>query len=529
MLPNLSGLSIKCRPCVKRPEAADVGVTLQRFSALLPWMTLAPGQAEPEVYEEDQTCQICSGLLRWPASGFERNDGEIFIEQNIFGALRNPDEVEAARAAFYVQADAAAERIRMTNPFRTQIELLVPGCAHQFHRACIARWHRADPAASKCPVCSTPIADTIRTSLSSDGQSRPGVTRQRSASLTRLMLWSDDEDADEDFDGDPVGDGDLDGDDDAAPDNPFDDLGPVVPVPPFEDGDLAGQSQQPDVELPPSEAETFAEYMSDVRNELHNLRTTIERFTPSYRRSAAIPQSYDVMVNEVEALYRALIAQITIYEQNPTGFAEEGTPLHVEWEVLIGDVYFTYRSFERVRLQLHLTQNGSLTFGMVVAFRRRLIYLIRTMMATDSPPWVNPLLLTGWTLVSDEYGIMNGINRTGSPELRAFGMQRSVTISDQVATLAAIQQIRAWVATATPVSQFVDFLTLASFLLEAAKKASPPTENLEPLRNFQMSLTDDYDRRLFPEPSEMTPLADREMRDSFSALAQDVFVFFLPA
>lgn len=172
MLPNLSKLCHPCEPC---------GVTKQDFSILLPGLNLAPGQPEIVLDEEDYECKICYVSMHYPATGFKPEDGEaIFQLQTEFDA--NPNPTKEQKDAYHAAARKAADELRKKNPSRTQIELLHPGCGHQFHRECLAKHVTAratqESTREKCIRCFTPIDKDILSSLR--GSMPQGLTRQRS-------------------------------------------------------------------------------------------------------------------------------------------------------------------------------------------------------------------------------------------------------------------------------------------------------------------------------------------------------------
>ena len=174
MLPNLSKLCRPCEPC---------GVTKQDFSILLPGLNLAPGQPEIVLDEEDYECKICYVSMHYPATGFKPEDGEaIFQLQTEFDA--NPNPTKEQKDAYHAAARKAADEIRKKNPSRTQIELLHPGCGHQFHRECLAKHVSANATQvstrDKCIRCFTLIDKDILSSLR--GSMPQGLTRQRSFS-----------------------------------------------------------------------------------------------------------------------------------------------------------------------------------------------------------------------------------------------------------------------------------------------------------------------------------------------------------
>ena len=156
MLPDLSKLSHRCEPC---------GVTRQTFT-----MTSLVGQ--------QQECTMCMVSLHYPAFGFVPSDGEIYDLQKEFDKKLDPtpEEVEEYDTA----ARKAADKIRGTNASRTQIEVLDPGCGHQFHRFCLSRHVKSNAGnRDQCVICYELIDRNILSSLR--GSLQRGVTRQRNA------------------------------------------------------------------------------------------------------------------------------------------------------------------------------------------------------------------------------------------------------------------------------------------------------------------------------------------------------------
>ena len=180
MLPDLSNLCIKCN-AVNHVE--PTGVTREQFNPLLPGMSLKPGFTEIDVLDaKDLECSICSYFINGPAEGFSLEAGdkqEMVDEQTAFNVLSG-SETKDARPAYYRIAMEAAASIRLSNPRRTQIEWLNPGCLHQFHRICLSRWCNSSPSfekRTKCPICSSEIDASIFASLTGQGSS--GTVRPR--------------------------------------------------------------------------------------------------------------------------------------------------------------------------------------------------------------------------------------------------------------------------------------------------------------------------------------------------------------
>jgi len=193
MLPNLSVLSLRCAPC---------GVTKQRFSALLPGMSLAEGEREPDVAEQDKTCQICQVYLRWPSWGFQPSDGDVYDKQKAYDKADIYTQ-EDQRAEYFSMADLAAEQIRTSDPSRTEIELLLPGCGDQFHKACISRWAQGSQQGhNRCPSCMASIDPTIMSTLTASGPPRDGKRARDVLGETVVEVEEEDESDDDEDDED---------------------------------------------------------------------------------------------------------------------------------------------------------------------------------------------------------------------------------------------------------------------------------------------------------------------------------------
>ena len=198
-------LSLTCTPCnrVRQPlrpvaKCEPCGVTRQSFSFLLPGVTLPPGQAEPVFDEKDYTCQICMVSLNYPSEGFVAADGEIYAMQTAMDDYQAPTPTAAEQERYDNLAILAADKIRKSNPKRTEVELLIPGCGHQFHRLCLQKQVMGRQQLNdKCGICRTQIDPTILASLRgepSPSESSRGLVRGRSdeAPAENLYVYRND-------------------------------------------------------------------------------------------------------------------------------------------------------------------------------------------------------------------------------------------------------------------------------------------------------------------------------------------------
>ena len=195
-LPNLSGL------CLGHDQCEACGVTRQSFSFLLPGVTLFPGQTEPAFDEKDYVCQICMVHLNYPSEGFVAADGKIYETQTAIDDYQAPTPTVCEQERNHEAFSLAADKIRKSNPKRTQVELLIPGCGHQFHRLCLQKQVMGRQQLSdKCGICRTQIDPTILASLRrepSTSESSRGLVRERSAAST--IADSEDEEGEEGYD-----------------------------------------------------------------------------------------------------------------------------------------------------------------------------------------------------------------------------------------------------------------------------------------------------------------------------------------
>lgn len=183
MLPNLSKLTCqKCEP---------ISVIRQEFSPFLPGVTPTPNfNPVKHIQEEDLTCAICAAFINFPSGGFSLANGdspEIVDMQKEYDALLDPSQLVEQLPAYYEFGSKEADKIRKKDPKRTQVELLMPGCGHQFHRECLKRWVNVE-SKNECPICKTNIDPGIVSSLRPPPPAVPsggasGPVRQRDDSL----------------------------------------------------------------------------------------------------------------------------------------------------------------------------------------------------------------------------------------------------------------------------------------------------------------------------------------------------------
>lgn len=178
MLPNLASLSLHCPSC----SVAPTGVTRDRFSIFLPGVNLKDEQPEPEIDDDDKQCKICNELFAHPSKGFVETDGPPGRLQNELNDLwianpRDPEAIATKQQELDEAIDVALPGLRTADLERFQVELLIPGCGHQFHLKCLKGWINApDPDGEaadedrrkQCPICSVPIDAEIVRKLSID-------------------------------------------------------------------------------------------------------------------------------------------------------------------------------------------------------------------------------------------------------------------------------------------------------------------------------------------------------------------------
>ena len=367
-LPNLSNLSnlsklsledAKCKPC---------GVTKQSFSFLLPGLTPSPGQPEPVFDEKDYVCQICAVHLNYPSEGFIPSDGEIYQLQDAFDDYQNQTQTEEEKQRFHDAACVAADKIRKSNPRRTQVELLLPGCGHQFHKLCLQKQVMSrSPLRKQCPICKTPIHSSILADLKgesgSSGSSSAaprGLVRERSAAST--IPESDDED-DEDEDGD--------GDEPRAqvprpaPWFPLPDI-PDLPDPPPPIPEAPGMDANNAADI----AQAVQQYFNDLGRPLGDLANRLEAVTGPFATDESIRFAREAIASlrYVSRQYR------NVYEDR---FADFGSLIHIQWDEEIGNIifayHFMYTSFYRFNEGIEYPYEGSTNINFMIVLFQALI------------------------------------------------------------------------------------------------------------------------------------------------------------
>ena len=309
-LPNLTRLShrdAKCEPC---------GVTRQGFSFLLPGVTLAPGQSEPLLHEQDYDCPICIVHLNYPSEGFIANDGEVFQMQQALNDNKTSTPTEEEKEQYQLAANLAADDIRKSNPKRTQVELLLPGCGHQFHRLCLQKQVTSEgDINNKCPSCKTLIDPIMLANLrgeSSSSGSPRGIVRER-------MIPEPDDDAHND----------------AvrrlealqAPEP----LAPLAPRAPALSGFL-----EPALEAIRESMRTYFTAIEGARLDVEN---ALSQVSPDFASTAEM--------NRTRAVLRWLRLKSTIYiRDNPDDFAAYGTRSNAEWDREIGNAILAFYQME---------------------------------------------------------------------------------------------------------------------------------------------------------------------------------------
>lgn len=120
---------------------------------------------------------MCLVSLHYPAFGFEPGDGEIFELQVEFDKKSDPTPEEVKE--YDTAARKAVDKIRETKASRTEIEVLEPGCGHQFHRFCLSKHVNSNAGnRNQCVICYKPIDEEILSSLGVGGSGQPKLRRQ---------------------------------------------------------------------------------------------------------------------------------------------------------------------------------------------------------------------------------------------------------------------------------------------------------------------------------------------------------------
>lgn len=350
-LPNLSRLCHTCPPC---------GATRQDFSILLPGLSLTPGQPNPILDEEDYNCVICSVNLSYPARGFVESDGPIFQQQTEFDELRDPEQIRVAKASFHVEALGVAQTIRTTNPARTQVELLLPGCGHQFHRQCLVSWANGQRNKSgRCPICSTPIDNDILQGLR--GQAPSGLVRQRS--------WPDPDDPN------------------WTPRSPqYSPTSPQLePLTPHIYSPTSPQYSPTSPQYSTANMDAFSVYATAVAQSVQRFQQTI--YSVLERRN-------EILQPDFQSLLQSLLEPLDFLAQLVMGFTLDdefplpGTIAQGMWDDWIGTIYNMYT------LTLPRFREMNVDQRLYSSFRDRFTNLLRIMVPLN--PAEEPFLATEW-------------------------------------------------------------------------------------------------------------------------------------
>jgi hypothetical protein len=424
-LPNLSNLSklsledAKCEPC---------GVTKQSFSFLLPGLTPSPGQPEPVFNEKDYICQICLVNLNYPSKGFIASDGDMYQLQYEFDKNKTPTQEETDR--HHDAACVAADKIRKSNPMRTQVELLLPGCGHQFHKMCLqTQVMGQSQLRNQCPICRTPIDPAILTGLiseassSSSSASPRGLVRERSAASTIAESDSDDDD------------------DESAP--------------------RAAQRFRENTQA--EVAQAVQEYFADIETAANAFEAMINQATPSFAGNPYVPLATQALVSLREA------ARLYM-DQSPDEFAELGNMLHSMWDDEIGKFVFVHLLMEAASR----TQQGQAgaVFWLVTTVEALIIQKLVPSQFDNAI--AHSQLGTTWRYQEDSSGVVfNGYQAVGEVRLRMF---REVELSEEMESDVRMQPIITFMANLTNVAGIspdskMTFITLTTMLKAAMKKA----------------------------------------------------------
>lgn len=441
-LPNLSNLSnlsklsklsledAKCEPC---------GVTKQSFSFLLPGLTPSPSQPEPVFDEKDYECHICKVHLDYPSEGFIPSDGEIYQLQDAFDDYRTQTQkTKEEKERFHDTACVAADKIRKSNPRRTQVELLLPGCGHQFHKLCLQKQVMGrSQLRNQCPFCKTPIHPTILADLkgesassSSSSASPRGLVRERSAASTIAEPDSDDDD------------------DESAP--------RAVPLP-----GVVGVVENTQEEV----ARAVQEYFADIAEAANAFEAMINQATPSFAENPYFTLANQALVSLREAARYYM-------DQSPDEFAELGNMLQSIWDDEIGKFVFAHLLMEAARN----AEQGQARQVFTRVLQGPLPRLIQKLVPS---PFDNVIahyqLGTTWRYQEDSSGVvLNGRVAVGEGRLRMF---REVELSEEMASDVRMQPILTFMANLTnmagiPPESKMTFITLTTMLKAAMKKAT---------------------------------------------------------
>ena len=159
MLPNLNKLDSnrlsRCRDC------DTIDTTYQELGdwMLPPGATFRDGVNPVDVIDDESfKCLICHVSLALPAEGFDEESGD---SSRILAFQHEYDRLplllrEMSKPTFLEAAKKETARIRTTDPRRTQIEVLTPGCGHVFHRKCLVEYCGVSND-TRCPACKQQI------------------------------------------------------------------------------------------------------------------------------------------------------------------------------------------------------------------------------------------------------------------------------------------------------------------------------------------------------------------------------------